>query len=83
MSACVRSTGRGSCMRNTICGVRGSRSGSPSASCMTGTVTENGRVSGPTISTSSPAANLLRSESVASPSGVQSVTMAQTCQSRI
>ena len=48
-----------------------------------GTVTENGRVSGPTISTTSPAANLLRRESVASPSGVQSVTMAQTCQSRI
>ena len=79
----IAGTGRGSCMRNTICGVRGSRSGSPSASCMTGTVTENGRVSGPTISTSSTQTNLLRSESVASPSGEQSVTMAQTCQSRI
>ena len=50
---------------------------------ISGTVREKGRVSGPTTSTVSPVRNLLRRLRVASPSGVQSVTTAQICQSRI
>ena len=76
-------TGRGSCMENTIWGVFGSASGKPSASAIIGAVMEKGFVSGPTTSTASPAANLLRRLRVASPSGVQSVTTAQICQSRM
>ena len=37
-------TGRGSCMRNTICGVLGSSKGCPSLSAITGTVMENIRL---------------------------------------
>ena len=75
-------TGRGSCMVNTIWGVFGSVRSPPSVSCITGTVTVKGLVSGPTISTVSPAANLFRRLRVARPSASQSVTTAQICQSR-
>ena len=66
-----------------ICGVLGSDRGSPATTVIIGTVMENGFTSGPTISTTSPAANLLRSDNVALPSESQSVTTAQICQSRI
>ena len=70
-------------MVNTICGVFGSVSGSPWLSVIMGAVMVKGLVSGPTTSTASPAPNLLRRLRVASPSGVQSVTTAQICQSRM
>ena len=41
------------------------------------------KMSGPTASKVSPWANLFRREQVASPSGVQDSTMAQTCHSRM
>ena len=48
---------------------------------ISGTVKDTAGVSGPMTSMASPAANLLRSDRVARPSGVQSSTTAHTCQS--
>ena len=79
----IAGTRRGSCMRNTICGVLGSLRSVPSSPCMTGAWKEKGRVSGPTSSTVSPAANLFRRLMVAMPSLPQSSTKAQICHWRI
>ena len=72
----------GSLARKRICGVLGSVSGKPSISCMPPAIHENGSQSGPTSSTSSPAANLLRRLRPAFPSSSQLSTTAQICQSR-
>ena len=72
----------GSLARKRICGVLGSVSGKPSISCMPPAIHENGSQSGPTSSTSSPAANLLRRLRTAFPSSSQLSTTAQICQSR-
>lgn len=75
-------TGLGSLMRNSICGRRGWLSSKPSMSRIIGTAMAKAGTSGPTTSTSSPAANLLRRDSLAFPKASQAVTTASTCQSR-
>lgn len=66
-----------------IWGVFGSVNAVPSASSISPTSKAKGRRSGPTASKVSPWVNLFRREQVASPSGVQDSTMAQTCHSRM
>ena len=73
----------GSCMVKLICGLRGSVRMPPSISRISGTVIANGRRSGPDQLDRIPRCKFIAQRGVARPSGVQSVTIAQTCQSRI
>ena len=72
----------GSLRRKGIWGFRASRMGRPSPSVRPSARKETGRTPGPTSSSSSPSANLLRSSHRAAPSGAQEVTTPTTCQSR-